>query len=79
MEGYACAIVVWFLLGAAPILKLPLVEQVALEHRPIPGDEAAPRVLGYLLGGAGVVQDDLGKHIVRPAAWRKFWVFSNPG
>lgn len=55
-------------IGAAPVLKLPLVEQVALKHRPIPGDEAPPRVLGYLLGGTGVVQDDLRQHIVRPAA-----------
>lgn len=39
-------------IGAAPVLKLPLVEQIALEHRPVPGDKAAPRVLGYLLGGA---------------------------
>lgn len=56
-------------IGAAPVLKPPLVEQVALKHRPIPGDEAPPCVLGYLLGGAGVVQDDLEKYVVSPAAY----------
>ena len=53
--------------GITP-LKLPLIEQIALEHRAIPGDEAASRVLGYLFGGTGVVEDDLGKHTVCPAA-----------
>ena len=42
--------------GITP-LKLPLVEQVALKHCAIPSDEAAPRVLGYLFGGAGVIED----------------------
>lgn len=27
-------------IGAAPVLKLPLVEQIALEHCPSPGDKA---------------------------------------
>ena len=44
---------------AAPNLKLPFVEQIALKHYAIPSDEAAPCVLGYLFGGAGVVEDDL--------------------
>ena len=53
--------------GITP-LKLPLVEQVALKHCAIPSDEAAPRVLGYLFGGAGVVENNLRKHAVRSAA-----------
>ena len=44
--------------GITP-LKLPLVEQIALKHYAVPSDEAAPCVLGYLFGGAGVVEDDL--------------------
>ena len=40
-----------------PPLKLPLAEQVALKHRAISCDETAPRVLGYLFGGAGVIED----------------------
>ena len=45
-----------------------LVEQVALKYRAISSDEAAPRILGNLFGGAGVVENDLRKHAVRPAA-----------
>ena len=40
--------------GITP-LKLPLVEQIALKHYAVPSDEAAPCVLWYLLGSAGVV------------------------
>ena len=53
--------------GITP-LKLPLVEQIALKHRAISGDETAPCILGYLFGGAGAVEDDLRKHAVRSAA-----------
>ena len=53
---------------AIPPLKLPLVEQIALKHRAISCDEAAPCILGYLFGGAGVVENNLRKHAVRPAA-----------
>lgn len=53
--------------GITP-LKSPLVEQIALKHYAVPSDEAAPRVLGYLFGGAGAVEDDLRKHAVRSAA-----------
>lgn len=53
--------------GITP-LKLPLVEQVALKHRTVSCDEAAPCILGYLFGGAGVVENNLRKHAVRPAA-----------
>ena len=35
-----------------PPLKLPLVEQIALKHRAISCDEAAPCILGYLFGGS---------------------------
>ena len=48
--------------------NLFLVEQIALKHYAVPSDEAAPRVLGYLFGGAGAVEDDLRKHAVRSAA-----------
>lgn len=47
-------------------LKLPLVEQVALEYRTVPSEEAASRILGYLFGGTGIIEDDLRKHTVRP-------------
>ena len=57
-----------------PPLKLPLVEQIALKHRAISCDEAAPCILGYLFGGAGVVEDDLRKHTVRSAANTKIHV-----
>ena len=40
----------------------------SLETRAISCDEAAPCILGYLFGGAGVVENDLRKHAVRPAA-----------
>lgn len=39
-----------------------------MKYCAISGDEAAPCVLGYLFGGAGVVENNLGKHAVRPAA-----------
>lgn len=51
-----------------PSLELPFIEQVALENSAVPRDEAVPCVFGNLVGGAGVVQDDLQKHIIRPAA-----------
>ena len=44
------------------------VEPVYLKYRTVLSDEAAARVLGYLFGGAGVVEDDLRKHIIRPTA-----------
>lgn len=53
--------------GVTP-LKSPLVEQVALKHRAISGDETALCILGNLFSGAGVVQNDLRKHIVCPTA-----------
>ena len=68
--GNPCAVVIGLLSarhGIAP-LKLPLVEQVALKHRTVSGDETAPCILGYLIGGAGVVENNLRKHAVRPAA-----------
>ena len=68
--GNPCAVVIGLLSarhGITP-LKLPLVEQIALKHYAVPSDEAAPRILWNLFGGAGVVEDDLRKHAVRPAA-----------
>lgn len=53
--------------GITP-LKLPLVEQVALKHRTVSGNETASRILWNLFGGAGVVENDLRKYAVRPAA-----------
>ena len=57
-----------------PPLKLPLVEQIALKHRAISCDEAAPCILGYLFGGAGVVENNLRKHAVCPATNAKIHV-----
>ena len=48
--------------------QLFLVEQIALEHGAVPGDETPSCVLGNLICGTGVIQDDLGKNAVRPAA-----------
>ena len=62
MVGYPGAVVVGFLFPrhlAAPCSKPFLVKQVALKHCPVVEQEAAPCVLWYLLGGAGIVQDDL--------------------
>ena len=68
--GNPRAVVIGFLSArhGIPPLKLPLVEQIALKHRAISCDEAAPCILGYLFGGAGVVENNLRKHAVRPAA-----------
>ena len=63
--------------GITP-LKSPLVEQIALKHYAVPSDEAAPRVLGYLFGGAGAVEDDLRKHAVRSAANTEIHVVAYP-
>ena len=61
MVGYPGAVVVGFLLAWHEItpLELFLVKQIALEYCAISREEAAPCVLGYLIGGAGIVQDDL--------------------
>ena len=74
--GYPGAVVVGFLLAwhGIPPLEPFLVKQIALEYCAISRDEAVPCVLWYLLGGAGVVQDDLRKHIVRPAAYPEIHV-----
>lgn len=74
--GNPCAVVIGLLSarhGITP-LKLPLVEQIALKHYAVPSDEAAPCVLWYLLGSAGVVENNLRKHAVRPAANTKIHV-----
>ena len=54
--------------------QLLFVQQVSLEHSSVPSDEAAPCVLGNLIGGAGVVQNDLREDIVRPAAYPEIQV-----
>ena len=74
--GYPRAVVIGLLSSrhGIPPLKLPLVEQIALKHRAISCDEAAPCILGYLFGGAGVVENNLRKHAVRPAANTKIHV-----
>ena len=76
MEGYPGAVVIGFLIARHEITpsKLLLVEQIALEHSPVPGDEAAPCVFGNLNGGAGIVQNDLREYIVRPAAYPEIQV-----
>ena len=48
--------------------NLFLVEQVALKHRAISGDETALCILGNLFSGAGVIEDNLRQYITRPAA-----------
>ena len=74
--GNPCAVVIGLLSarhGITP-LKLPLVEQVALKHRTVSGDETAPCILGYLIGGAGVVENNLRKHAFCPATNAKIHV-----
>lgn len=44
------------------------LEQIALKNCTVMQQETAPSVFGYLVGGVGVVQDDLGQNIVGPAA-----------
>ena len=59
--GYPGAVIIGFLFawhGITPS-KLLLVEQITLEHSPVPGDEAAPCVLGNLIGSTGVIQNNL--------------------
>ena len=70
MVGYPGSIVVGFLLAWHGITPLEpfLVKQIALEYCSISRYETAPCVFWYLLGGAGVVQNDLREDIVRPAA-----------
>ena len=74
--GYPGAVVVRLLLAWHGITPLEpfLVKQIALEYCAISRDEATPCVLWYLFGGAGVVQDDLRKHAVRPAAYPEIHV-----
>ena len=76
MVGYPGTVVVGFLLAWHGITPLEpfLVKQIALEYCAISRDEATPCVLWYLFGGAGVVQDDLRKHAVRPAAYPEIHV-----
>ena len=71
MKGYSDAAVVGLLLAWHGITPLEpfLVKQIALEYCAISRDEAFPCVLWYLFGSTGVVQDDLRKHAVRPAAY----------
>ena len=77
MVGYPGAVVVDLLFPchrSRLSLKLSLVKQIALKYCAISRDEAAPCVLWYLLGSAGVVQDDLRKHTVCPAAYPEIHV-----
>lgn len=70
MEGYPSAVVIGFLFawhGITPS-KLLLAEQITLEHSTVSGDETAPCILGNLVGGVGVIQNDLREDIIRPAA-----------
>ena len=70
MVGYPGSIVVGFLLAWHGITPLEpfLVKQIALEYCSISRYETASRILGYLFGGAGVVENDLRKHTIRSAA-----------
>lgn len=64
----------FFVIGPASRLKLPFIEKVVLEDGAVLEDEAASCVLGYLFGGAGIVQDNAGKNTVRSAAHPKIQV-----
>jgi hypothetical protein len=66
MVGYPGSIVVGFLLAWHGITPLEpfLVKQIALEYCSISRYETAPCVFWYLLGGAGVVENDLRKHTI---------------
>lgn len=57
--------------------NLFLVEQVALKHRAISGDETALCILGNLFSGAGVIEDNLRQHITRPATNPEIHVILN--
>ena len=73
---YSGAVVIGFLFawhGITPS-KLLLVEQITLEHSSVPCNEAAPCVLGNLIGSTGIVQNDLREYIVRPAAYPEIQV-----
>ena len=76
--GYPGTVVVELLFpchrSRPPVLKLTLVKQIALEYSAVPGDETAPCVLGDLIGGAGVVQDDTGQYAFGPAAYPEIHV-----
>ncbi len=78
MVGYSCAVVIGFLFpchrSRPPVLKASLVKEIALKHGAVPGDKAAPCVFWYLLGGAGVVQDNPRKCGFRPAAYPEIHV-----
>lgn len=81
MEGDSRAVVVGFPFprhrSRPPVLEPSLVEQVALEHYLVPGDEAAPCVLGYLFGSAAAVQYNLREDIISPAAHPEIQVVAN--
>lgn len=60
VTGNPCATVIGLLSarhGITP-LKLLLVEQIALEYRTVPSDDAAPCILEYLFGSTDIVEDD---------------------
>lgn len=57
--------------------QLLFVQQVSLEHDSIPGNKAAPCVLGNLIGGAGVVQNNLREYAVGPTAHPEIQVASD--
>ena len=76
MVGYPGSIVVGFLLAWHGITPLEpfLVKQIALEYCSISRYETAPCVFWYVLGGAGVVQDDTGQYAFGPAAYPEIHV-----
>ena len=59
--GNPCTVVIGLLSARHGITpsNLFLVEQVALKHRAISGDETALCILGNLFSGAGVIEDSV--------------------
>lgn len=47
-------------------LQIPVLKPIGLKDCTIPGDKATPGILGDQVGGTGVVQNDLGQHVIRP-------------
>lgn len=77
MGGYSRAVVVDFLFSRHREhhqSEAVSVKQVCLKHNPVPSDEAAPCVLGYLLVCAAVAQDNAGKNTVRSTAYPEIQV-----
>ena len=54
--------------------QLLFIQHVSLEHSTGSGNETAPCILGNLVGGVGVIQNDLREDIICPAAYPEIQV-----